>query len=192
MNMKSVLLEITAALLLLIHLHPVSAGQSKAGTPPVDSLRAIITATNKTYGEAYGKGDSSLFINCYAPDACIMPANTPTLCGRAGFLALFRAGYKMGIRNIVFTTKELYGLTDSYVTEEGVFEMLDGDNRSLGKGKYLVLWKKTPLGWKMFRDMFNNDKIAGQPTRVEKQALSVLTDHHLRSLSAWNLPNPWY
>jgi ketosteroid isomerase-like protein len=191
MNMKSILLEITAALLLLIHLHPATAGQNQTRTTPIDSLRAIIAATNKTYGEAYGKGDSSQFINCYAPDACILPANTPALCGRAGFLIFFKAGYKMGIRNIVFTTKDLYGVSETYVTEEGVYEMLDGDNKSIGKGKYLVLWKKTGSGWKMFRDMFNSDKIALQLQRPEKQAFSVLAYHRPR-LSAWDLPNPWH
>jgi len=48
-------------------------------------------------------------------------------------------------------------MTDQYVTEEGSYEMFDGSNNSLGKGKYLVLWKKTADGWQMFRDMFNAD-----------------------------------
>jgi ketosteroid isomerase-like protein len=112
----------------------------------------------KTYANAYALGDSSLLINSYAPDARILPPNSPALGTPKGFLALYQSGYKMGIRNIIFTTKDLYGITDEYVTEEGVFELLDAKNNSLGKGKYLVIWKHTDLGWKMFRDIFNMNK----------------------------------
>jgi ketosteroid isomerase-like protein len=130
-----------------------------------DSVRTAIAEVNRQYGEAYGKGDSSIFLTCYASDACIMAANTPILCGRNAMLAFYRAGYRMGIRNIMFTTSDLFNQTDQYVTEQGVYEMFDSNNQSMGKGKYLVLWKKTALGWKMFRDMFNSD---APPARMAK------------------------
>jgi ketosteroid isomerase-like protein len=125
--------------------------------PDKDSVKAAIAIVNKAYGEAYSKGDSSLFLDCYTPDGCIMAASTPVLGKRNGLLLFYKAAYKTGIRNVVFTTVELYGLTDEYVTEQGVYEMFGSNNQSLGKGKYLVLWKKTAAGWKMHRDMFNGD-----------------------------------
>jgi ketosteroid isomerase-like protein len=33
----------------------------------------------------------------------------------------------------------------------------DIDAKILDDGKYLVLWKKTPGGWKMYRDCFNSN-----------------------------------
>lgn len=130
-----------------------------------DSVRTAIAEVNRQYGEAYSKGDSSIFLTCYASDACIMAANAPILCGRNAMLAFYRAGYRMGIRNIQFTTSDLFNQTDQYVTEQGVYEMFDGNNQSMGKGKYLVLWKKTASGWQMFRDMFNSD---APPARMAK------------------------
>ena len=95
-----------------------------------------------------------------------MPANSPALCGETGILTFYKFGYKAGIRNIVFTTAGLFGLTDQYVTEQGSYEMFDANNASLGKGKYLVVWKKTRDGWKMHRDMFNAD---APPARSAKK-----------------------
>jgi ketosteroid isomerase-like protein len=139
------------------------ASSLTSGNPP-DSLavRWAISMVNSVYGEAYIKGDSALFLSCYSEDASILPANSPSLSGSANILAFFKFGYKMGVRNIVFTTAGLFGLTKQFVTEQGNYEMFDANSRSIGKGKYLVLWKRTPAGWKMFRDMFNSDVPAGR------------------------------
>ncbi|HEY4197840.1 MAG TPA: hypothetical protein VGM63_20005 [Mucilaginibacter sp.] len=121
------------------------------------AVRQELAKVNKRYGEAFIKGDSSLFLSAYTPDACLLPAYLPPLCGQQAQLGFYRLLYKAGIRNVVFTTKNLYGQTDRYVTEEGSFETFGPDNVSLGKGKYLVVWKKTVNGWKMYRDMFSSD-----------------------------------
>ncbi|MCW3116086.1 MAG: Ketosteroid isomerase, partial [Chitinophagaceae bacterium] len=52
-----------------------------------NTYQSEIQKVNKVYGEAFIKGDSSLFINCYSPDACIMPPNAPIICGIQGQLA---------------------------------------------------------------------------------------------------------
>jgi len=138
---------------------------SPVAPPDKDSVRAALSKINKLYGQAYAQGDSSLFLHCYTPDGAVMAANAPILGGKNGLLVFFKAAYKMGIRDVQFTTIDLYGLTNEYVTEQGVYEMLDANNQSMGKGKYLVLWKKTEEGWKMYRDMFNGD---GAPQAMGK------------------------
>jgi len=48
-----------------------------------------------------------------------------------------------------------------FVTEVGLWQSFDANNVMFDNGKFLVLWKKTPDGWKMFRDSFssnNNEK----------------------------------
>jgi hypothetical protein len=87
-----------------------------------------------------------------------MPAGSPLICGYKGQLAFYKFAYKAGVRNVVFNTLALFGITDQYVTEQGTYEMFDVNNTSIGKGKYLVVWKKLAGGWKMYRDMFSSDK----------------------------------
>lgn len=155
--MKKILfIAITAIIYLTTSGHLRAKEISKPAKDSV-AVRSAISKVNIAYNEAFARGDSALFLNCYAGDGCIMPANSPALCSKTGLLAFYKLGYKMGVRGITFNTIALFGLTDQYVTEQGTYNLQDADGRSLGKGKYLVLWKKTASGWKMFRDMFNND-----------------------------------
>ncbi len=155
--MKKLSINLSCILLLMIASLTVSAKTRDINKQDTSKIKAALHNVNLSYGEAFSKGDSSLFINCYTPDACLLPSNSPALCGVQGQLGFYRFAYKAGIRNIVFTTLDLYGITEQYVTEEGIFEMFGPNNVSYGKGKYLVVWKKTADGWKMYRDMFSNN-----------------------------------
>jgi len=159
--MKKKLLIITAMLL---------AGATYGKALPVSgktdsaAVAAQLNEMNIRYGQSFEKGDSSMFISCYTEDACLLPANSPAICGRSGQLAFYKLAYRSGVRQIIFHTLALYGLTSTSVTEQGAYEMYNADNKSLGKGKYIVVWKKTAGGWKMHRDMFNADAPPAKPT----------------------------
>jgi ketosteroid isomerase-like protein len=155
--MKKGIIRAFVILLFIISGHITMANGLSVAKTDTGSVKSSISWVNKSYGEAFAKKDSALLLNCYTADACIMAANSPILSGKTGILSFFKFAYKVGVRNVVFTTQGLFGLTDQYVTEQGNYEMFDANNTSLGKGKYLVLWMKTPDGWKMHRDMFNSD-----------------------------------
>jgi ketosteroid isomerase-like protein len=115
-----------------------------------------IVASNALYFESFARNDSSIFINSYAEDACIMAPNAPEVCGREGAAKFFRAAYdKYGLRGGKFITTAVYGDGAGYVTEEGLWQSINAKGVLFDKGKFLVLWKKTPEGWKMFRDSFS-------------------------------------
>ena len=155
--MKKLSINLSCIILLMITSFTVSAKALEINKPDTAKIKAALHQVNLLYGQAFVKGDSSLFMNCYTPDACLLPANSPALCGVQGQLGFYRFAYKAGVRNIVFTTLNLYGATELYVTEEGSFEMFGANNISFGKGKYLVVWKKTADGWRMYRDMFSSN-----------------------------------
>src|SRR5579863_5264725 len=50
----------------------------------VAEAKNAIAASNALYFESFEKNDSSIFINSYAEDACIMAPNAPVVCGRGG------------------------------------------------------------------------------------------------------------
>lgn len=120
--------------------------------------KKAIAASNAVYFTSFTKNDSSIFLNCYAKDACLMGANAPIMCGQEAILKFFRSGYKEGLRSGRFTTTAVYGDGNEYVTEEGIGQIFDAQGNLLSQGKYLVLWKNTSDGWKMFRDSFSGDK----------------------------------
>ncbi len=130
--------------------------QAQSAKFPDIEVQAI-TQVNSTYGEAFNKNDSSLFLDCYAADGCILASGAPALCGQKGLLLFFKAAYRTGMRNIVFTTLNWYGYNGAYVTEQGTYRQVDAEGHSIGVGKYLVVWQKLAKGWRMLRDMFNAD-----------------------------------
>ncbi len=127
-----------------------------ATTFSLDSVKAEIAASNAVFGDGFVKGDSSLYINRYTKDGCIMPANSPRLCGAAQLGAFFSGGYAMGIRNVKITTDEVMGGPE-VVTETGQYEILDAAGKTLDKGKFIVAWKQEDGKWKMHRDIWTTD-----------------------------------
>lgn len=124
----------------------------------LDDAKKAIAASNAIYFEAFVTGDSSIFINRYAEDCCILAPNADALCGPNAALEFFRiAYYQIGLRNGKFITTNVYGDGREYVTEEGLWQSFDGSNKLIDNGKFLVLWKRTPTGWKMFRDSFSSN-----------------------------------
>jgi len=123
---------------------------------PAADVQAI-SETNRHYGEAFAKSDSSIFLECYAPDGCILMQGAPALCGQKALLLFYKGAYKTGMRNIIFTSINWYGYDGQFVTEQGTYRQLDAADNLIGTGKYLVVWQKIANGWRMLRDMFNAD-----------------------------------
>lgn len=134
-------------------------GQAQQSTNAnLEEAKKAIAASNEMYFQAFAKGDSSIFIDRYAKDCWIMPPNAPALCGADAPYEFFKTAYNnFGLRNGKFITIDVFGDGVEFVTEEGFWQSLDANNKMLDNGKFLVLWKKTPDGWKMLRDSWNSD-----------------------------------
>src|SRR3569833_3099746 len=124
----------------------------------LEQAKRAIAVSNAIYFEAFRKGDSSIFINRYAKDCWIMPPNAPAMRGADASLQFFKTAYdKIGLRNGNFITLDVYGDGKEYVTEIGLWQSFDANYKMFDNGKFLVLWKKTPQGWIMYRDSFSSD-----------------------------------
>jgi RNA polymerase sigma-70 factor (ECF subfamily) len=151
--------EIDKVLLLLPLLMGFFIGAHAQGQPDLTEARRSIAESHRIYFQAFSRGDSTLLIDRYAKDCWIMPPNSVTMCGEEAPLDLFRAAYyAQGVRNGRFITTDLYGNTDEFVTEVGFFQLFDAGNNRIDDGVFLVLWKRTPAGWKMFRESFNSNR----------------------------------
>jgi len=126
--------------------------------PDIEQAKKAIAESNAIYFQAFAKGDSSIFINRYAKDCCIMAPGVPALCGENAALKFFKtAYYEIGLRDGKFITTDVFGDGKEFVTEVGLWQSFDASHRLFDDGKFLVLWKKTPEGWKMFRDSFSSN-----------------------------------
>ena len=156
--MKSCHYFASAILLWLSFSLPNCKNDQQQTDSTIAEAKKAIAASNALYFESFEKNDSSIFINSYAEDACIMGPNAPAVCGRAGAAKFFRAAYdRYGLRGGKFITTAVYGDGEGYVTEEGVWQSVNANGVLFDMGKFLVLWRKTSGGWKMFRDSFSAD-----------------------------------
>lgn len=130
----------------------------------MDSVKAAIAASNKVYGQTFAKNDSATFVGCYTSDACINPSNAPQMCGKDAINAFFKGGVQMGIKNVVLTTKEVMGSREAMV-ETGTYEIMVDGNKSVDKGKFIVVWKEENGKWKMHRDIWNTDMPVPAPAK---------------------------
>jgi ketosteroid isomerase-like protein len=156
MNIKNIFS--TAALLAALFTGSNCFAQEPGRNGNLEEAKKAIAESNRIYFEAFARNDSSIFINRYAKDCWIMPPNAPALRGADAPLQFFKtAYYKFGLRNGKFITLDVFGDGKEYVTEIGLWQSFDAHHKMFDNGKFLVLWKKTPDGWKMFRDSFSSD-----------------------------------
>jgi ketosteroid isomerase-like protein len=125
----------------------------------LQEAKNAIAKSNAMYGQSLVKNDPSIFVNSYAEDACILAPNAPMACGREAITKFFNDGYAAGLRDSKLTTTAVYGDGREYVTEEGIGRVYDANGKLLDEIKYLVVWKRTKAGWKMFRDAFSSNSI---------------------------------
>jgi ketosteroid isomerase-like protein len=121
--------------------------------------KKAIAESNALYFTSFAKHDSTIFINRYAEDACIMAPDAPQLCGHSAAANFFKFAYEsLGLRGGKFITTAVYGDGKEYVTEEGLWQSFNESGELFNDGKFLVLWKKTQKGWKMYRDSFSSNR----------------------------------
>lgn len=130
----------------------------------LDSARAVITASNKVFGETFATGDSATFAGLYTNDACLNVTGMPRMCGTAAITAFFNGGYQMGMRKLAITTEEVMGGKEA-VVETGKYEVFMANNVSVDKGKFIVVWKEENGKWKMYRDIWNSDLPQAPPAK---------------------------
>jgi ketosteroid isomerase-like protein len=155
--------RIIQVLLITVSIALVSA-QTHAQHTQLEEAKKAIAESNAIYFNAFINNDPSLFTDRYAEDACIMAPFAPQQCGRENATKFFREAYdSYGMRNGRFITTAVYGDAKEYVTEEGLWQSFNAKGEMFDDGKFLVLWKRTTKGWKMYRDSFSSNRKNPKP-----------------------------
>lgn len=118
------------------------------------TLHPGIEAANSDFMLAVKAGDEERFISLYAEDAILLLPGRDPLVGREGVRTFFASFKARGIREIKLTTLEIEAFEDT-AWERGCSEMAGPEGAVLGKGKYIVIWKRAADGWKLYRDIVN-------------------------------------
>jgi uncharacterized protein (TIGR02246 family) len=127
--------------------------------PPAEdpaATRAGIVATDRAFTAAFAARDAQAIALLYTEDAVVMPPNAESVTGREAIGNFWASFLLLPVKEVRLELADIHGAGDT-VTSEGRFTLLDDQDRPVDGGKYLVVWKKTPQGWRMYRDIWNAD-----------------------------------
>jgi ketosteroid isomerase-like protein len=122
-------------------------------------VKKEIEKGNLRFAELVRKGDAKALSNLYTSDASIMPVGMNTIKGRKGIEDFWGSAIKgMGLKDATLKTIEIIGEGNT-VTEMGEYSL---KLQSAGKemedvGKYAVVWKNTPEGYKLHYDIWTSN-----------------------------------
>ena len=120
-----------------------------------ESVKALIRKEALHWGEEVRRGDSTAMAAHYSSDAVVMPSNSEPIKGK-DILSFWGGALRMGVKDLKLDITDISGGGDIYA-ETGNLELFGADNKSLDKGKYVVVWKKEDGNWKMYRDIWNSN-----------------------------------
>src|SRR5258706_9047746 len=123
----------------------------------LDSAKQSIEHQNIVFQTAFENSDSVGLGNLFTSDAKMMMPGSPSVEGRAAITSMVAKFMKMNIKRTAKTI-DVWGNGD-LLTEEGTASLFDQKGTELDHAKYLVLWKKEDGQWKLFRDMWNSDRM---------------------------------
>lgn len=123
-----------------------------------ESVKAHIRNSASNFEEELRKGDSTAIAAHYSSDAIVMPSNSEPVTGN-DIVHFWGSVVRMGVKDLKLNITDIYGDGDVYA-ETGTLELFGADNKSLDKGKYVVVWKKENGNWKMYRDIWNSNLAA--------------------------------
>ncbi|HYK55950.1 MAG TPA: DUF4440 domain-containing protein, partial [Flavisolibacter sp.] len=119
------------------------------------AARKTVDDANQKFEEAVRKADSATLASLYTSDAMAMPANSEPIKGN-DIRGMWGSVFHMGIKDAKLTTTDLQG-NANLLAETGTYEMYGDNNKTLDKGKYVVIWKQENGQWKIYRDIWNTN-----------------------------------
>ena len=129
-----------------------------SGTEPNQAEVARIEELSRLFSAAYVAGDTETMVGMYTPDAVIFPGNSEALRGHEAIRRYWTipAGQRITVHRATPTEIRIDG---DHAYDHGVFEIAgtrNGQAWGPSHGKYVIVWRRTPQGWRMHLDMWNS------------------------------------
>ena len=113
-----------------------------------------ISAVNDRFMKAVRTDDEEKFVGLYTDEAVLLLPGREPLTGLSGVRTFFASFKARGVREVQLTSLEIEDLGDT-AWERGSVELTGSDGAVVGKGKYIVIWKRDDGSWKLHRDIMN-------------------------------------
>ena len=133
-----------------------SSGCAKDRRKEIEGLKADIEAVNGQFTDAFARRDVAALGALYATDAQAFPPGVLPVAGRASIQDMWKGLLSMPVGRIQLRTIEVDGNGET-AWEEGRYTLVGANGATLDDGKYVVIWKHQPDGWKLYRDIWSSN-----------------------------------
>ncbi len=147
-----------AALLIGLGTHVCTATAQTAR-----SDTAAISEAGRRFSAAYMRGDAEAMTALYTTDAVIFPERSDAISGLDAIRKYWMLGADNRVTRHVLTPTRVT-VDGAHAYDYGTFEIAgERKGKAWGpfRGKYLVVWRREPTGWKMQLDMWNSGPAPG-------------------------------
>ncbi|KPK83136.1 MAG: hypothetical protein AMS25_01170 [Gemmatimonas sp. SM23_52] len=104
---------------------------------------------------AFASSDAAALAALYTQDGKLLPPSSDVVAGTAAIQGFWQNVMEAGVARAQLTTEEAMGFDDT-AFEVGRYSLYDSAGNTIGQGKYIVIWKKTEDGWRLYRDIWNS------------------------------------
>lgn len=133
----------------------MTADTTAAAPFDLGKARSWVESDNAKFMDEVKRGDSNALAAHYSADAWAMFDNSEPLKGPA-IASAWGGAIRSGMKELKITTVDLIGNAE-LLAETGMYEMIGAGNKTIDKGKYVVIWRPENDGWKIYRDIGNSN-----------------------------------
>lgn len=130
-----------------------------------EALFTEIQAAGERYANALSEGEWQEAASCFTEDGMLLGPSAPPVSGRRAIAAYWDAAFERGFRSVDLQTIEVEGIADR-AFELGKYVVQGGGGTMLDTGKFMVHWKETDDGWRIYRDVFNSSLDSRSPLEI--------------------------
>jgi ketosteroid isomerase-like protein len=117
-----------------------------------DPARTAIEERSAHFMGALEQGDAAEAARCFTTDARLsVPGVGGVLDGRQAIEKFWQGALSGGMKTLTLTPRDLEGSSDMRI-ETGTYAAFGANHSELGRGEYLLVWKREDGTWKIHRD----------------------------------------
>lgn len=123
-----------------------------------DADMAAIEDAGRRFSAAYMRGDVDAMVELYTPDAVIFPNSSEAIRGHEDIRRYWALPAGARITHHRATPTEIR-VDGDHAYDHGVYEVSgerNGEAWGPTLGKYVIVWRRGPEGWRMHLDMWNS------------------------------------
>lgn len=134
------------------------AVDSRFTTSRDNLARTRIEQANERFEQAFGRQDAAAMAALYSASGQLLPVGSGVVEGPEAIERFWQGVFDAGLTGVDLETADVFaGADGDTATEVGRYRLTAGGQES-DVGKYVVVWVRTPGGWKLHRDIWTTDR----------------------------------